>query len=149
MKRIVMVVLLAAGITAVLTFDKYAFDLPGAGRIVLWKDEDLIYRNTMRFLEDIRFKDFAHAALFSSDEDRARKDIPTLLEKKFVIKPEFLDISSCRVRKVELMETGKRAKAYCTVHVKALNTGREKDVELILYWKRKDSGWYMDLQSSL
>jgi hypothetical protein len=112
-------------------------------------DRDAIHRNSRRFLEDIQYKDFAHAAVFHTDRERNEKNIAQLIEKKFLVKPELLDIRHFEVLRVDLSGEGNRGKSVSNVTVKFLNTKETRDVECVLYWKKENDAWYMDLQSSL
>jgi len=104
----------------------------------------------VRFLEDIQFKDFSHAASLHSQEDQSKKDIPGLIESKFKIKPELLDIKGFQVLRLDVMSTGDRAKALCNVQVKLLNSERDvKELEMVFFFKLQNGEWFMDLQSSL
>jgi hypothetical protein len=104
-----------------------------------------------RFLEDIQFKDFVHAATFHTPEDRKLKNIPQLIEDKFKIKPEMMDIRTFEILRVEPMSTGTRAKVLTKVFVKLLNANEPvKEMDAVFFFKKQPDGqWYMDLQSSL
>lgn len=118
-------------------------------------DRQLIYDNNRRFLEDIQYKDFAHASTFHTEEDRKKKDLPKLLEEKFLVKPELLDIRSFEILQVELHSSGDRARVKTKTTAKILNSeqssGKEdvKNIESLWYWKKLGSKWFMDLSSSL
>ena len=111
--------------------------------------KDLIHQQMIRFIQDIQFKDFKHAATFHTDKEQAEKDIPKMIEKRFVVKPELLDIKTFDVLGVELNPAGDRAKVRTQWHIKLLNSDKTKDVDVIFYWKKIDGKWFMDLQSSL
>lgn len=102
-----------------------------------------------KFMEDIQYKDFKAAANLSSPEDREKADIPKLIERLFAIKPEQLDINKIELLSSEVDSTGERARTKLGTDVKVLNTSELRHPEIMLYWKKRDGHWYMDLQSSL
>lgn len=113
-------------------------------------DKHAIETRIFDFLEGIQFKDFARAAKVHSDKDQEGRDIPKLLEAKFQIKPELLDIKGFEILRIDLTHAGERAKVLTKVHVKLLNSGEPiREVEAVFYFKKEPSGWVMDLQSSL
>lgn len=143
---VLLVIVLAAGLYASST--RYGL------RIASWSwswapQRAALEEMTRRFLVDVQFKDFAHAATFHSSEDAAGRDIAALIEKKFAVKPELLDIRHFEILRIDVSPEGDRAKSVNTVTVKVLNSGKTRDVELVLYWKHENDRWYMDLQSSL
>ncbi len=109
-----------------------------------------VERLTRKFLDDIRFKDFAHAGTFHTASDQAAVNIPAMIESKFAIKPEQLDIQETRIERIDLDPEGRRAKAVTVWHTKWLNMKEVRDVEVALYWQKGADGlWYMQLKSSL
>lgn len=102
-----------------------------------------------KFMEDIQFKDFKTAASYSLPEQRGKYDIPELIERLFQVKPEALDINNVQVLSSEIDSTGDRARVKMKSDVKMLNTNEIRKPELMLYWKKVDNQWYMDLASSL
>jgi hypothetical protein len=107
-------------------------------------------RLTNRFLDDIRFKDFAQAATYHTASDQVAVNIPQLIESKFAIKPEQLDIQETRIDRIDVDPDGRRAKSVTTWHTKLLNTSEVRDVEAVIFWhKAADGHWYMQLRSSL
>jgi hypothetical protein len=123
----------------------------GPLRLSLAPDKLAVEVDCRRFLEDIQFKDFAHAATFHTEQDRKVKDIPKLIEEKFQIKPELLDIRSFEILRVDIMSNGKRAKVLTKVFVKVLNAEQKvREMEAAFFFKQEAGGkWFMDLQSSL
>ena len=102
------------------------------------------------FLEDLQFKDFEKAASYHSREDRKKVNIPQLIERMFAVKPEFLDIMSYEIVKIQFDNSGKRCRVKTKTKVKILNTNEIKEPEIILYWfKDPAEGWIMELESSL
>lgn len=104
---------------------------------------------TLSFLEDIKFKDFKTAASYHSLKDQKKVNIPVLIERKFKIKPEFLDIMEYKVLEKSLDSTGKRARVKVMTTINVLNTGKIKKPELIFYFHKRSGKWYMELESSL
>ena len=148
MKKGLLLVVVVLGLVVAVSSDKYCLRL-GPWQWSFAPDKADLMLKMERFLNDVKFKDFAHAALFHTVEDREKHDIPSLIEKKFLVKPEQLDIGAFEVLTVEVMETGDRAKVRTMVHVKLLNTKEDRDVDSIFYWKKVDGVWFMDLSSSL
>jgi hypothetical protein len=111
---------------------------------------ETVARMTNRFLDDVRFKDFAQAARYHTASDQAAANIPQLIESKFAIKPEQLDIQETRIDRIDVDPDGQRAKSVTTWHTKLLNTSEVRDVEAVVFWhKGSDGRWYMQLRSSL
>jgi hypothetical protein len=111
---------------------------------------ETVARLTHRFLDDIRFKDFGAAATYHTASDQAAANIPKLIEEKFAIKPEQLDIQETRIDRIDIDPDGRRAKSVTTWHTKLLNTSEVRDVEAVVFWhKGPDGHWYMALRSSL
>lgn len=117
---------------------------------LLTSDSRAVTELANKFMEAIQFKDFKAAGLFSSPEQQKDFDIPTLIERLFQIKPEFLDIQKVQVLSTEMDSTGARAKVNLKTEVKVLNTNEIKNPNVILYWKKSPEGkWYMDLATSI
>lgn len=109
-----------------------------------------IESQTLSFLEDIRFKDFAKAARYHSIEEQKVVDIPQLIENIFKVKPELLDIMRYEVLSVELDSTQTRGRVKTRTVIKLLNTDEIREPEIIFFWdKHPQQGWVMRLQSSL
>lgn len=124
-------------------------DLPGVSSGSS-QDAKTIEQMTLQFLEDVRFKDFARAASYHSVSDRKKVDIARLIEEKFAIKPELLDVLRYEVIDVELDSTGNRGKVKTRTVARILNTEEVKDLELMFYWEKNPrDGWVMRLESSL
>ena len=127
----------------------YGWQLGGVG--VSWSsDRQELERLTTQFLDDIRFKDFRKAATYHTASDQSAADIPALIESKFAVKPEQMDIQETRIERIDIAPDKQRAKAVTTCHVKLLNTAEIRDIEAVFYWRRGSDGrWYMQLKSSL
>ena len=126
------------------------------------------------FLEDLQYKDFDRAATYHTFADQGNADIPNLIERLFLMKPEQLNIRDIRIVSVDLDRGGSRARTFFKTTVEQLNstgksreeTNREREVEGILYWHRRPAEegyakgqapveeigterWFMMLESSL
>ncbi|MBS2034286.1 hypothetical protein JST97_04830 [bacterium] len=113
-------------------------------------DRGQISQLSLKFMEDLRFKDFQHAASYHSSEDRKKVNIPQLIEQWFAVKPETLDIMRYEIQKVDIDSTGKRGRVKVKTVVKILNMNEIKEPEIMLYFfKDPAEGWIMELESSL
>lgn len=101
------------------------------------------------FMEDLKYKDFKASAKYSLPEQQEKYDIPMLVERLFQVKPEFLNIQNYEVTSTDFDQSGDRARVHLKADVKLLNTQEQRTPELILYFKKRDSKWFMDLASSL
>ena len=108
-------------------------------------------RTSMAFLEDLQFKDFEKAASYHAPEKRATVDIPFLIQRLFVLKPEALDIMEYEVVLAELDSSGLRARVKMRVKAKNLATEEIMTRELMLYYHRASPAapWTMELEDSL
>lgn len=105
---------------------------------------------SLKFLEDLRFKDFQHAASYHSVEDRKKVNIPQLIEQWFAVKPETLDIMRYEIQRVDIDSTGSRGRVKLKTTIKILNANEIKQPEMMLYYfKDPAEGWIMELESSL
>ena len=106
---------------------------------------------TLQFWEDIQFKDFDKAASYHPPDKQAGVDIPYLIERMFVLKPEGLDVISYEIVFAEVDSSELRARVKTRVKVKNLVNNDINDREIMLYYFRDspDSPWYMKLESSL
>src|SRR5688572_9377666 len=91
------------------------------------RDRQAVQERTIQFLTDLRFKDFTHAGTYHSASDQAAVNLPALIESKFLIKPEQLDIQEVRIDRIDLDEDGRRAKVLTTCHTRVLNANEIKD----------------------
>lgn len=145
---IILGVVLAIGLAAALFGWRYGFSV-GSWSIAFNKDKAQLYRKTVRFLECLKFKEFDEAATFHAPEEADTADIPELIWRVFQVKHEALDIQSWDEPLIEIDSTGRLAVTKTTSHVKLLNTGQERDVEINFYWKKQGDAWHMYLRSSL
>lgn len=113
-------------------------------------DRGQLEQISLKFMEDLRFKDFQHAASYHSTEDRKKVNIPQLIEGWFAVKPESLDIMRYEILKVDIDSTGKRGRVKLKTVIKILNANEIKEPEMMLYFfKDPAEGWIMELESSL
>lgn len=114
-------------------------------------DTGQLRRNTLSFWEDVQFKDFDSAAEYHEEHLQDTVDIPYLLERIFLVKPEFLDILSYEIVFIDVDSSGMRARVKCRVKVKDLLKEKTRDQEFIFYYYKnaEDGPWYMKLESSL
>ncbi len=110
-----------------------------------------IRANTVAFWEDLQFKDYQAAAAYHDPATRESVDIPYLIERAFVVKPELLEIVSYEVVLAEVDSTGDRVRVKTRVVAKSLARGDVIDKEVQLFWHRAgpDAPWYMVLEDSL
>lgn len=108
-------------------------------------------RQTLAFWEDIQFKDFTRAATYHSPDKQGSVDIPYLLERMFLVKPEALDIMEYEIVLADIDSTGLRARVKTRLKVKELLKGEIEEREVMLYWHRAsvNDPWYMELETSL
>ena len=125
--------------------------LMSEGTLPGWQsDKAVVKRKSHRFLECLKFKEFDEAVSFHAPADiKARPDMPKLLENFFKIPHEDLDIQDINIDFIEFDSTGRRAKAKTTCGVRILNTKEDKRPEAVLYWKKMDGNWYLDLRTTL
>ena len=125
-----------------------AFPTPG---LALGGEEGALRRLTTDFWEDIQFKDFDKAATYHAPDKQDAVDIPYLLERLFLQKPEMLDIMSYEIVLADIDSSGDRARVKTRMKVKDLAREKVDEKEIMLYYKRAGEGapWYMDLETSL
>lgn len=142
---VILVVVLAASLL-LLVARPQLLDSLGIGR-----GPSGLRKMTTSFLEDIQFKDFKKAASYHTPEEQKTVDIPYLLERLFLIKPEQLDIMEYEILFAKVDTTGLRGRTKSRVKFKNLMDGKMHDRELVLYFERAstDAPWHMKLESSL
>ncbi|HBL17392.1 MAG TPA: hypothetical protein DD417_11780 [Elusimicrobia bacterium] len=142
-KLLFLVFLLAAGVGAAVLAQRGL--LPGVAT-----QKVQIKKKTWRFLECLKFKEFQEAAAFHTAEDlKANPNIPKQLESFFKIPHENLDIQDIEIDFIECDSTGMRCKVKTTTTVHVLNRTETKRIESMLYWKKVDGQWYLDLRTTL
>jgi hypothetical protein len=145
-KLLIVFAILLVGAGALMLLPKFVAvpALPKSG------DRAHLEQQSMKFMEDLRFKDFQHAASYHSTEDRKKVNIPAMIENTFHVKPEQLDIMRYRVLDVAIDSTGRRGRVKVKSVTKVLNVNDIQEPELLLYWfKDPTEGWVMELESSL
>jgi len=147
-KKFFLLLLVVLGLAVYMDSSRYGLSVGGAV-LALDGDRFEIDRRTRRFLEDLKYKDFDHAATFHTPEEREEFDIAAMIEKKFYVKPEHLDIRHFEILRVDVSDSGDRGKAVIKATVKLLNLGKIKDAEAVFYWKKVEGTWYQELRSSL
>ena len=139
---------LAGGYAAAAHFSGGAFPTLG---LPLGGDRGWLRGHTLSFWEDIQFKDFTSAATYHDPAEQNAVDIPYLLERLFMVKPEALDIMQYEIVLADIDSTGLRARVKTRVKVKNLLDESIREKEVMLYWQRTTPAdpWYMHLESSL
>jgi hypothetical protein len=108
-------------------------------------------RLSRSFIEDLQFKDFKRAASYHAPDKQASVDIPFIIQRLFVLKPEALDVMSYQIVFAEVDSTDLRGRVKVRVKFKDLVHGDIRQQELILYYERasRSAPWYMKLEDSL
>ena len=144
---VALIVVLIGGYVGAAHLSGGAFPAPGLN---LGGDRGELRRMSVSFIEDVQFKDFDKAGSYHSPEDIGTVDIPFLLERVFLLKPEALEIMSYEIVFADLDRSGDRGRVKLRVKLRDLLKENIRDQELILYYHRSgDSPWYMKLESSL
>ncbi|MGD8237100.1 MAG: hypothetical protein PVH68_00990 [Armatimonadota bacterium] len=150
MKRIGIALVLVIGIAAaaLAVAGRYGVEI-GPYELALGRDKKSLHDNMVGFLEAVQFKDFDTAANYHNDEDSAERDIAQLIESKFLVKPEQLNIMDFRIDRVWTTRSGDRGRCLTTSTVRKLNTEEVRDIEAMFYWAKENGEWYLKLESSL
>ena len=148
MKKFLAVVALVLALAVYFESSRYSLSLAGFSA-VLDEDRNALDQGTRGFLTAIQYKDFEKAASFHHPDEREKFDIAKMIEDKFYIKPEHLDIRHFETLRVDVGPEGRRGKVAARANLKILNAAKVKDVEAIFYWKKVDGDWYLALRSSL
>ena len=148
MRWLIVIVVVVAGYLGAAHLSGGAFPTFG---LPLGGDRGWLRSTTRTFLEDIQFKDFGRAATYHAPGKRSDVDIPYLLERLFLQKPESLDIMSYEIVFAEVDSTRKRARVKARVKVKNLVDEQIREQEMLLFYHREavSAPWYMELESSL
>ncbi len=136
------------GYIGVAHFSGGAFPTPG---LSVGGDAGELRRIALSFWEDIQFKDFNKAASYHPPELQDSVDIPFLLQRLFVVRPEALDILEYEVVMVDIDSTGDRARVRTRLKVKELARGKIQEKQVMLYFRREaeSATWTMRLEDSL
>ncbi len=146
--NLLFVLIVVLGLSAALLGSRLGLDI-SIGGFSLNSDRNTLYNRMSDFLEDIQFKDFKKSASYHSPEDQKSANIPDLIENKFLIKPELMDIKEFQIQKIDVDRSGERARIHTMTHIKLLNSTEMKDVESIFFWHKVNGIWYMRLKSSI
>ncbi len=123
----------------------YTFGLPLGG------ERGHLRATVLSFMEDLKFKDYERAASYHTPEKQKTVDIPFLLQRLFVQKPEALEVMDYEVIFAEIDSTGIRARVKSRVKAKDLVRGKIRTQEMMLFFHRasRSAPWYMELEESL
>lgn len=147
---LVVILVFVALIGAVVLVTRSRYGVEVGGRHLTWSEDRYELDRRMRgFLEAIQFKDFDKAGNYHNEEDRDNRNLGRLIESKFLIKPEQLDIRDYQIREIGISEAGNRARILTVTTVHKLNTAEVRDAEAMFYWAKEDGTWYLKLESSL
>jgi hypothetical protein len=140
--------ILLGGYVGAAHFSGGSFPTPG---LDVGGSRGLLRRTSLKFWEDIQFKDFKRAARYHSPELQETVDIPFLLQRLFFVKPEALDIMNYEVMFADMDTSGNRGRVKSRIKVKDLSRGEIRDQEVMLYYERADARapFYMKLEDSL
>ncbi len=147
---LIVVVVFAVLIGAVILVARSRYGVEVGGYYLTWSEDRYKLDRKMRgFLEAIQFKDFDKAANYHDEQDRDKRNIAQLIESKFLVKPEQLDLRAYQIKEIDLSEKGDRARILTVTTVHKLNTAEVRDVEAMFYWAKENGTWYLKLESSL
>lgn len=123
----------------------YSFGLPLGG------ERAQLRQIAGAFMEDIQFKDFNKAASYHAPEAIDGVDIPYLLQRLFLQRPESLDIMSYEVVSCKMDSTELRGRTKLRMKAKSLINKEIRNQDFMLFFHRENlnSPWYMELESSL
>lgn len=152
MKRAIWTVLIVAGLgggwLGIAHFSGGSFNTLG---LPLGGDSGELRRTAESFWEDLQFKDYSAAAAYHAPDLQDAVDIPFLIQRIFLLKPEMLDIMEYEIVMVDIDKSGNRARLRTRLKVKDLTRNKVKEQQVMLYFARDDadSPWYMRLEDSL
>jgi hypothetical protein len=123
----------------------YGFGLPLGG------ERAKLRQISSSFMEDIQFKDFKKAASYHEPDVVGQVDIPYLLQRLFLQKPESLDIMDYEIVFCKLDRSTLRGRTKMRVKIKNLIDKKLRTQDFILFFHRTNpqAPWYMKLESSL
>lgn len=145
---LILLLLLGGGYFAAAHFSGGAFPTFG---LPIGGEEAWLRRTATQFWEDIQFKDFDKAAQYHAPDVRDTVDIPYLLERLFMIKPEALDLMEYEIVFADIDSTNLRSRVKTRLKIKDLVRNNIREQEVMLYFHRDTTSdpWYMVLESSL
>ncbi|MFC4995007.1 hypothetical protein [Rubritalea tangerina] len=124
---------------------------PAPAFLKLGGDKEKLRSISMKFMEDIEFKDYQNAASYHHPELQSTVDIPFLIHRLFKVKPEAMDIMEYEPVFAKLDSSKLRGRVKMRVKVKLLAQENIITRELMLFYSRDTptSPWYMILEDSL
>ncbi len=148
LQKLIIVIVLISAYFAAVHFSGgalYDFGLPLGG------ERGVVRKLVNAFWEDIQFKDFQKAGSYHAPQKRKTVDIPYLLARLFMQKPEALDIMDYEIVFCKIDSTSKRARVKSRIKVKDLVRKEIRSQEAVLYLQRESlqAPWYMVLEDSL
>ena len=122
-----------------------------SGCLAVGGDKAWLRKTTLRFWEDIQFKDFKSAAKYHDPTVQEDVDIPYLLQRLFLERPEAIEIMEYEVIAVDIDSTKLRSRVKARVKARRLVAKRIDQMDVLFYYKRKSetAPWYMDFENSL
>ncbi len=123
----------------------------GFGDAIITSDLSNLRKRANLFLEDIQFKDFDSAAAHHENHLSETIDIPYLITRLFLVKPELLEILDYEIAYAKIDSSKLRGRVKYQINYKELVRNKFGKRELILYFYRPDtsSKWYLKLEDSL
>ncbi len=123
----------------------------GYGDAMITSDLSNLRKRANLFWEDIQFKDFDSAAAHHEKHLSETIDIPYLITRLFLVKPELLEILDYEIAYAKIDSSKLRARVKYQISYKELVRNKFGKRELILYFYRPDnsSRWYLKLEDSL
>lgn len=108
-------------------------------------------QTALSFLEDLQFKDYDKAASYHSPDKQETIDIPFLIQRLFLQKPELLEVMEYEIVFAKIDSSGNRARVKCRVKINDLYRKKIANRDLMLYFQRESAQdpWYMELENSL
>lgn len=124
---------------------------PAPAFLQLGGEKEKLRSLSMRFMEDIEFKDYQHAASYHHPETQDSVDIPFLIQRLFKVKPEAMDIMEYEPVFAKLDSSGLRGRVKVRVKVKLLIEDRIATRAMMLFFTREseEAQWFMILEDSL
>lgn len=145
---IIVAIVLVLGLIVLLCGDPHGLKIGGLRLLSFSRDPAILFDKANRWLECIQFKEFEEAGAMSVPEDRGKANVPKLIWEMFKIKHEQLDIQEWDRVMVHVDSSGTLGRTKTRSTVKLLNTEEVRPVELMLYWKKQNEEWYLDIRRS-
>ncbi len=121
------------------------------GPVVMNSDSSRLRKRANQFWEDIQFKDFDAAAAHHENQLSEKIDIPFLIKRIFLVKPEVLEILDYEIVYARIDSTDRRARVKFVVNYKELVREKFGKREIMLYFYRANASgqWFLKLEDSL